>query len=59
VWAAETNRDDVVDLLYDGIARIAELIYRVLSATETGQVRRYALGIALGAVVTIAITVIL
>jgi NADH-quinone oxidoreductase subunit L len=59
VWIARTNRRDVVDLFYEGLARLAEVLHGLLSRTQTGRVRWYAAGIALGAVVVIALAVLL
>jgi NADH-quinone oxidoreductase subunit L len=57
VWVARADAHDIVDRLYDGIAWLTQLCYRDLSWTQTGQVRRYAMGIAIGAVIIIAIVV--
>ncbi len=53
------DKDDAVDFIYTGIADIARAAYRGLSRTETGQMRWYAMGIAAGAVITIAVAVLL
>jgi NADH-quinone oxidoreductase subunit L len=58
VWLAEINRDDVVDLIYRGIAGVSALFHGLLSRTQTGLVRWYAAGITLGAVLLIAILVL-
>jgi NADH-quinone oxidoreductase subunit L len=55
VWFANTNRADFVDLIYRAVARMAWLLNRVLSASESGLLRWYAAGIAVGAVIVIAI----
>jgi NADH-quinone oxidoreductase subunit L len=57
VWIAHADADDVIDRLYRGIAWLVQVASGALSRTQTGQVRRYAMGIALGAVVIIAIVV--
>jgi NADH-quinone oxidoreductase subunit L len=57
VWFAHANRDDVADLIYDGLAGLSRALNRILSGTETGKVRWYAAGIAVGAIITIAIAV--
>jgi NADH-quinone oxidoreductase subunit L len=57
VWFAHANRDDIVDLIYDGLAALSRILNQALSGTETGKVRWYAAGIALGAIITIAIAV--
>jgi NADH-quinone oxidoreductase subunit L len=59
VWIARINKHDVVDLFYQGLARLVEVLYRLLSRTQTGQLRWYAAGIALGAVVVVALAVFL
>ena len=59
VWLARANKDDFIDSIYNGIAKLNELLYRALSWTETGKVRWYMAGIVFGAIVAIAITVFL
>ena len=56
---AHLNRNDVIDLFYRWIAGLNRLGYRGLSATQTGRIRTYAVGLALGAVVVIGLAVIL
>ena len=59
IWAAEINKSDFVDAFYTGVARLTELFYRGLSETETGRVRWYAMGMAAGSVLFIAIVLFL
>lgn len=59
VWAARANSADGIDLLYAGIARLSLAIHRALSGTQTGQTRQYAMGIVVGAVLVIAMVVLL
>jgi len=59
LWAARVNRDDFVDLFYSGTAWYAELFHRGLSLTQSGRLRWYALAIAFGAVLFIAMGVFL
>jgi NADH-quinone oxidoreductase subunit L len=59
VWLARINKGDVVDLIYSGIAWLSQSLHHLLSLTQTGKVRWYAMGIATGAVVAIAIVVFL
>jgi NADH-quinone oxidoreductase subunit L len=58
-WLARTNRQDVVDLFFERLGRLAEALSDLLSRTQTGRVRWYAAGIALGAVIVIALVVLL
>ncbi|MGO9567571.1 MAG: NADH-quinone oxidoreductase subunit L [Desulfomonilaceae bacterium] len=57
VWLARVNSSDVIDLVYRGLASLTQVIHRVLSNTQSGILRRYAMGIAIGAVLVIAIMV--
>jgi len=58
-WIAHGNRDDFMDLIYSGIAWYQEVFYGALSATQSGKVRWYAMGITLGAVMIIGMVVFL
>jgi NADH-quinone oxidoreductase subunit L len=59
IWIAQINKDDFIDKIYTGIARLTGLGNHLLSLTQTGKLRWYAMGIVLGAVITITITVFL
>lgn len=59
LWAARANKDDVIDLFYIGTAWVNEQLHYLLSGTQTGNIRWYAMGIALGAVIVIGIVVLL
>jgi NADH-quinone oxidoreductase subunit L len=59
IWAAQINKSDFVDASYTGVARLTELFYRGLSRTETGRVRWYAAGMAVGSVLFIAVVLFL
>jgi NADH-quinone oxidoreductase subunit L len=56
---AEANRGDFIDRIYAAIASLAVALHNALSATQSGQLRWYAAGIALGAVVAVAFGVFL
>jgi len=55
VWLAEISREDAVDLLYEALALASRTAWRLLSFTQSGLLRWYAMGIALGAALLIAI----
>ncbi len=57
--AADANRRDFIDSFYAGIASICRYLYRVLSQTQDGLVRHYANGIAVGAVLVVALALLL
>jgi NADH-quinone oxidoreductase subunit L len=59
VWLARIDRNDVVDLFYRWIAWVNRRAYRALSATETGRISSYAMGLALGAAFIIGLVMIL
>jgi NADH-quinone oxidoreductase subunit L len=55
VALARINKDDVVDRLYTGLAALAAAGHRAVRVTQTGRLRWYAAGLALGTVVVIAL----
>jgi NADH-quinone oxidoreductase subunit L len=57
LWAARVNKDDFIDRFYTGIARLTQVLYRALQLTQTGLVRWYAAGIAVGSVLFLAMAV--
>jgi NADH-quinone oxidoreductase subunit L len=59
IWIAQVNRDDVLDAISRGTARLAQRAHRLLSQTQTGHVRWYAASIAAGSVIFIALAVFL
>ncbi|ULA70070.1 MAG: hypothetical protein LZF62_480269 [Nitrospira sp.] len=59
LWAARVNKDDFIDRFYTGIARLTEVLYRALQHTQTGVMRWYAAGIAIGSVLFLALAVLL
>ncbi len=70
VWLATIDKDDIIDRVYTGIAWLVEKAHWVLGLTQTGPqregtpqrggtIRRYAVGIAIGAVVITGMVVLL
>ena len=57
LWVAHINKHDVIDACYTGLARATEALYRALQLTQTGLVRWYAAGLAVGSVLFLAIVV--
>lgn len=53
LWLAEVNRNDFFDIFYRVLGVTTELTHFLLSLTQTGVVRRYAMGIAVGAALTV------
>jgi len=53
------NRDDFIDLFYGGIAGLTSRLAELAAHTQSGLIRRYALGIVLGAVIGIGLVLIL
>lgn len=59
VRVALWNRNDAVDLFYGGIVRLTAHLSAAAAATQSGLIRRYALGIVLGAVIGIGLVLAL
>ncbi len=59
VFVARINRRDVVDVVVTCIALTTEAFHRALSLGQTGKIRHYAVGMAIGAIITIGIAVLL
>lgn len=59
VVVSHLNRNDFVNLFYRGIARLSAYLSELTADTQSGLVRRYALGIVLGAVIGIGLILIL
>jgi NADH-quinone oxidoreductase subunit L len=59
VWVSSVNREDAVDLPFRGAAWYGRLFAAALGRAQSGRVRWYAMGIALGAVVFMGIVVLL
>jgi NADH-quinone oxidoreductase subunit L len=53
VFLARIDRDDIIDSFFDLLSRLGGLGHRVLSMTQTGNMRTYAAGLAIGAAVVI------
>jgi NADH-quinone oxidoreductase subunit L len=56
-WVATVNRKDCIDRVYRAVAQILEALHCGLSLSQTGKVRQYAAGIAIGAVVAVGVVV--
>ena len=59
VWAARINRGDFVDLFYRAAAWISARLSLSLARTQSGMVRQYAFGVALGAAVALGLVLVL
>jgi NADH-quinone oxidoreductase subunit L len=57
LWTARSNKDDFIDLAYGGTAWYTEQAHRLLSLTQSGNLRWYAAILAFGAVVFVALVV--
>jgi NADH-quinone oxidoreductase subunit L len=59
VRAARLNKDDFVDLVSLGVLWTSRTLTLTLSRSQTGKVRWYAMGIVIGAIVTLAMVALL
>jgi NADH-quinone oxidoreductase subunit L len=57
-WFARVNRRDAIDTLYAGLAGGLEALSLHASRTQTGRIRWYASGIAVGAIIVLGIVVL-
>ncbi|MGD0657427.1 MAG: NADH-quinone oxidoreductase subunit L [Syntrophorhabdales bacterium] len=57
-WAARIDRRDGIDSFYEGTARIVSSARTLLVVTQSGKVRWYVMGVAIGALVFILIAVL-
>ncbi len=57
IYLARIDRDDIVDSFFDLLAWTAGSGYRLASGTQTGRMRTYAAGLAVGAALIIAMVV--
>jgi NADH-quinone oxidoreductase subunit L len=59
LWAARVNKNDIIDSGYTGIAAVNRTAHFVISLTQTGNIRWYAAGLAIGAVAFLGVIVYL
>lgn len=57
VQLARLNRKDVVDKAYTGLAAVTKYFHRMMSATQSGILRWYIMGIVMGAVVILSVII--
>jgi NADH-quinone oxidoreductase subunit L len=55
LWIARINKNDFIDFIYDGIALLCSILNRILSYTQSGKLRWYAMGIVIGVVIFLGI----
>ena len=59
IWIAQFNKNDVIDLLYTGIAGGVRGLNRIFSRTQNGNIQWYAAGIIIGLIITLALVLFL
>jgi NADH-quinone oxidoreductase subunit L len=59
IWISAINKDDVVDKFYEGLGWITNAFHDVFVKTQSGIVRWYIMGIVIGAVIILAIGLML
>jgi NADH-quinone oxidoreductase subunit L len=58
LWAARVNSEDAIDSVFDGAALVTRLLHDQIRRTQTGRVRFYTAGLAVGSISLIAIAVL-
>ncbi|WP_161888114.1 NADH-quinone oxidoreductase subunit L [Pontibacter russatus] len=59
VFLSTLNKRDIVDSFYTGVSRMAEGFHVMLSATQNGVLRSYVMGIVVGALMILTISLLL
>jgi len=59
MWLADFNKKDFIDFFYNGSARVVRFCHDVMSETQTGQLRWYAISVAYGVLILVVIGVLL
>jgi NADH-quinone oxidoreductase subunit L len=57
VWLARVGKADLVDGIWAAIAVVVKFFHHLAAFTQTGRVRHYAMGIALGVILALALAV--
>jgi NADH-quinone oxidoreductase subunit L len=55
VYLSQIDKNDVIDQFYNGVAALALWFNKILSASQNGKLRRYAMVLAIGAIITLTI----
>ncbi|HEY0898096.1 MAG TPA: NADH-quinone oxidoreductase subunit L [Sphingobacteriaceae bacterium] len=55
VYLARVNKNDLIDRFYVGIAKVNSKLHRLLSSTQTGSLRWYAMGLLIGSIIIFGI----
>lgn len=58
IWLAHINKNDFIDFFYTGFAQTVRFTHVIFSKTQTGRVKNYATGIAVGTIIIIGIVVV-
>ncbi|PRY11323.1 NADH dehydrogenase subunit L [Pontibacter ummariensis] len=59
VYLSNINKRDVIDSFYTGLARVAEGFHVMFSQTQNGILRNYVMGIVVGAIMILTISLLL
>ena len=59
VFLAKINKNDFIDYIYTFVAWLNRMLNLILARTQTGKIRWYAMGIVLGAIITLTIVAFL
>ena len=59
VFLAKINKNDFIDYIYTFVAWLNRMLNLILARTQTGKIRWYAMGIVLGAIITLTIVTFL
>jgi NADH-quinone oxidoreductase subunit L len=57
VFLARIDKDDIIDSFFDMLSGFGDLAHRVMSTTQDGRMRTYAVGLAIGAALVVGMAV--
>ncbi|WP_299824667.1 NADH-quinone oxidoreductase subunit L [uncultured Pontibacter sp.] len=59
VYLSKLNRNDAIDLIYTGFANLTQWLNSLFARTQTGMLRTYMLGVLVGALLIVTISLLL
>jgi NADH-quinone oxidoreductase subunit L len=59
VWMAKTNKQDMVDKMYDGVVVSTDFFHRTFAWTQSGIMRWYMMGIVIGTILVVTLSLVI
>lgn len=58
VFLANVNKNDLLDNFYAGVAKVSQQLHQVLSFSQSGSLRWYAMGLLIGSIILLSIQLV-